>query len=135
MAGMAIKMVDAFFKQNGINTDIVDEETLHVGTGFEGSKMDMYFAFEEDSNVHITGLNFIEIPEGRIEQMYKVVNEANDKFAYIKFTVDEEHRQIIARDDAVIQLDSCGGECLELSFRMVKVVESAYPTFMKSIWA
>ena len=71
----------------------------------------------------------------KFDPMYKVVNECNDTYKHVKFVLDTEHSQINARDDDVIQLDSCGPECFELMIRMVKVVEAAYPKFMKAIWA
>ena len=49
--------------------------------------------------------------------------------------LDTEHNQIIARDDEIIQLDTCGPECYELMVRMVKIVEDAFPLFMKAMWA
>jgi hypothetical protein len=67
--------------------------------------------------------------------MYKVVNECNDTYNYEKFVLIEKHSQICVRDDAVIQLDSCGEECYELMMRMAMVVDDAYPKFMKAIWA
>ena len=44
-------------------------------------------------------------------------------------------RGINARCDNIIQLDTCGENCYELMIRMLKIVEDAYPSFMKALWA
>lgn len=98
--------------------------------------MDMYFQFDDsDTHVHVEGLNFIKVPESKYDKLYKLLNECNDQYAHIKFVLDTENGQIVARDDDIIQLDTCGEECYELTYRMLKVVEDAYPKFMKAIWA
>ena len=80
-------------------------------------------------------MNFITVPENKYDAMYKTVNQCNDDYTHIKFVLDTKDGQINAREDAVIQLDSCGEECFELMIRMVRVVEDAFPKFMKAMWA
>lgn len=136
MAGMAAKMVAAYFEAQDTKPNVLKEDLLRLGWEIEGGSMDVFFDFDEsDTHVHLEGLNFIKVPENKYDAMYKVLNECNDNYSHIKFVLDTEHGQINARDDAVIQLDSCGEECFELMIRMVKVVEDAFPKFMKAIWS
>ena len=136
MAGMAAKMVLAYFEAKGTAAKELDEDLLRIGWNIEGGSMDIFFKFDEsDSHVHLEGLNFVSVPENKYDAMYKVVNECNDTYNHVKFVLDTEHGQINARDDDVIQLDSCGEECFELMIRMVSIVENALPKFMKAIWA
>ena len=136
MAGMAAKMVSKFFESQDTKAQELEEGLLVIGWGFNGGQIRIFFKFDEsDTHVHLEGMDFINVSEDKYDSMYKVINECNDKYNHIKFVLDTEHGQICARDDDIIQLDSCGPECFELMIRMVKVVEDAYPMFMKAMWA
>jgi glutathionylspermidine synthase len=136
MAGMAKKMVLTYFESKDVHPQELDDNVIKVSWGLKGTSIDIFFEFDEsDTHVHIDGTNFIQVPEDKFNAMYKVVNECNDTYSYEKFVLIEKHSQICVRDDAVIQLDSCGEECYELMMRMAMVVDDAYPKFMKAIWA
>ena len=136
MAEMALKLVAQYLESKDTKASQVDDDVLRIGWNFEGSSIDIFFQFDEsDTHVHLEGINFVTVPEDKYDRMYKVLNQVNNEYKLVKFTLDEENGQIIARDDAVIQLDSCGEECFELMIRMVQIVEDAYPTLMKGIWA
>lgn len=136
MAEMAKKVVLAYFESKETRAAEVREDIIRVGWNFEGGSIEIYFQFDEsDSHVHLEGVNFIKVPENKYDAMYKVLNDVNDQYKHVKFVLDTENGQLNARDDAVIQLDTCGEECFELMIRMVQVVEDAYPTFMKAMWS
>ena len=136
MGSMAAKIVSQYFENQDTSANVVDEDVLRIGWNFEGGSIDIFFQFDEaDEHVHIEGFNFIRVPEEKYDSMYKVLNEMNDKYNHVKFVLDTEGGQLNARDDAVIQLDSCGEECFELMIRMVQIVQDAYPYFMKAMWA
>lgn len=136
MAGIAAKLVSHFFESQDTKANELQDDLLRIGWGFDGGSLEIFFKFDEtDTHVHLEGLNFINVPENKYDAMYKVLNECNDQYTHVKFVLDTESGQINARDDDVIQLDSCGPECFELMIRMVKVVEDAYPKFMKAMWA
>ncbi|MCR5324701.1 MAG: YbjN domain-containing protein [Lachnospiraceae bacterium] len=135
MAGLAEKMIVDFFEAKEIHPEVLDGY-FRVGWSIEGTSIDVFFVVDEDdTHVHLRGLNFVKIPESKFEKMYQVVNTLNDEYNYVKFIVDTEHETIAARDDAVIQLDSCGEESFELMMRMVGIVQDAYPEIMKALWA
>ncbi len=136
MAGMAAKMVKQYFETQDTTPQQVKEDLLRIGWNFNGGSIQIFFHFdEEDAHVHLEGTDFVKVPEEKFDAMYKVLNELNDKYIHVKFVLDTEDGQINARDDDVIQLDSCGPECFELMIRMVQIVEDAYPVLMKAMWA
>lgn len=136
MAGMAAKMVLAFFETQETKATELRDDLIRVGWNFDGGTMEIFLQFDEsNTHVHLEGMNFIKVPENKYDNLYKILNECNDTYSHVKFVLDTEDGQINARDDDVIQLDSCGEECFELMIRMLRVVEDAYPKFMKAIWA
>lgn len=136
MAGMAAKVVASFFEAQDTKAVELNENLLRIGWNFDGGSIVIFFDFaEDDSHVHLEGMDFITVPEDKFDKMYKVLNECNDRYKHVKFVLDTDNGHICARDDDVIQIDSCGPECFELMIRMVKIVEDAYPIFMKAMWA
>ena len=136
MSGMAAKMVSQFFESKNIKLNEIRDDLCVIGWDFEGGSIQIFFSFDEtDTHVHLEGMHFIKIPSDKYDSVYKVLNECNAEYVHVKFILDTKSGQIIARDDDIIQLDSCGPECFELMIRMVQIVEDAYPKFMKVIWA
>ena len=138
MAEMAAKMVSQFFEAQDTRANEVQEGVLRIGWSFDGGTIEIFFDFDEtDTHVHLEGLNFIKVPEDKFDSLalYKTINECNCTYTHVKFVLDTENGQILARDDDVIQLDSCGPECYELMMRMVRIVQDAFPKFMKAMWA
>jgi hypothetical protein len=136
MAGMAAKLVAGFFESRDIKVNVMEDNIFRIGWSFNGGTLDIYFSFDEtDTHVHLEGMNFIKVTEDKFDKMYKVLNECNFKYSHVKFVLDPSDGLISARDDALIQLDTCGAECFELMIRMLRIVEDAYPTFMKAMWA
>lgn len=136
MAGMAVKLVEQYLSSQDVNVKEIRDDLIVTGWSFDGGSIQVYFAFDEDDeHVHLEGLGFLKTPKEKFDAMYRVLNECNNRFTHVKFVLDTEDGEIMARDDDVIQLDSCGPECYELMIRMVGVVEEAYKSFMKAIWA
>lgn len=139
MAGMATKIVKGYFEDQGLKVDERNELTLRLGWGLRSAgngSIDIFFNFyEDDSRVHVEGINFCNVPEDKFDRMYKLMNDFNAHYSFVSFYLDEEHQQITAQVDAVIQLDTCGEECNELMERILAVVEDAYPEIMKTIWS
>lgn len=133
---MAAKMVSAFFEGQDTKAHELREDLLMIGWGFSGGSIRIFFNFDEScTHVHLEGIDFIKVPEEKYDAIYKTLNECNDQYSHVKFVLDTEDGHIAARDDDIIQLESCGEECFELMIRMVKVVEDAYPKFMKALYA
>lgn len=138
MANMAAKMFTSLLEEQELTYTFVDEEesAVRVGWKLKASKLSIFFKFSEDgANVHFEGHEFLNLPEDNIELMYKICNQCNRDYRWVKFTVNEDAREVVVEGDAVIQLDTCAQECLELMIRTTQIVEDAYPKFMKALWA
>ncbi len=133
---MAAKMVSAYFEEKETQLNEIREDLLVIGWEIKGGSIRVFFSFDESgTHVHLEGRGFVKVPSDRYDAIYKTLNECNDAYVHVKFVLDTESGEICARDDDIIQLDSCGEECFELMIRMVQVVEDAYPKFMKALYA
>lgn len=139
MESKALKLVSETLESKGIRADMVADNVLKTDWEFAYGRMVLFLQIDdEDSHVHLEGINFIKIPEDRYMVIYKTLNECNDAYNHVKFVLNTsgpDVGQISAREDDIIQLDSCGPECFEMMLRIVRIVEDAYPKFMKVLWS
>jgi len=138
MANAAVQLFSAFMEAKDLSVQVLekDENACRVGFELENTHVQIFLDFSEDgTDVHFTGVDFVKIPQDKAETVYKVCNDCNSQFRWVKFTWDEEHKCVDCVADAVIQLDSCAEECFEIVMRMAGIIDKAYPTFMKAIWA
>ena len=89
---------------------------------------------DNDRTVGLRAFSILKIPDSKVNNMFAVVNALNQKYRWIKFIIDEEDNTLTAADDAVVQLDSCGDEVMELCLRFASIVDEAYPEIMASIF-
>ncbi|MCD8105185.1 MAG: YbjN domain-containing protein [Lachnospiraceae bacterium] len=136
---MAAKVTQAYLESKSLKTKVMGEDGEALIAYFGCKNVDslqIVLVFnDKGTNVHIMGREFCKIPEDKKPAMYKVCSELNSQFRWVKFYVKEDENTVVADDDAVIQLDSCGAECFELMLRMSSIIDDAYPILMKAVWA
>lgn len=138
MAKEAATVFTAYLDSQEVNWSWQNEEDklIRVGWKLENTKIAMFFFFDEDNtNLHIVGRDFLNMPSDKFEKMCIISNEVNTKFRWAKFTVDKDDEEVLCEMDAVIQLDSCAEEAYELMVRMTQIVDEAYAIYMKGLWA
>lgn len=128
-------LVLEYLKTKDLKVKKEEERMLFLRFTIKGGTVDLYVQFDESGkHVHLQGINFIKVPEEKYTDIYPAINQANDTFKNVKFILKEQYGQIIAKDDGVIDLETCGEETFELIIVMIKVIQDAYPALMKAIW-
>lgn len=141
MATMASKIVESYFEEKGSKAHVVEDDLLKAGWNLSNNaSIDVFMEFLDDTHVHLEGINYAAIPSSKLDDMYKVVNGLNIKYKNVKFVLishedNPENNTICLRDDAVIQLDTCGEEVYELVQMLLAIADNAYPIIMKALWA
>ncbi len=136
---LAGKVVEAFLKSQDIRTERLEEDVSVLRVGFsmnnkESIRIIMFFS-EDCSDIKFRAFNLAKFPEEKKDAMYKVCNDLNIHFRWIKFFVEEDDNTITAEDDAVIQLDSCGQEAMRCILQLARISDDAYPIIMKAIYS
>ena len=130
MSSMAAKITAAYFDSKNMDF-MISEDFTSITTQFDLENTDginVFIRFDpDDHTVNLTTSNIITFPETKLPEMLALSNALNCQFRWIKFVVDEQNKSIIAQDDAVIQLDSCGEEVFECSLHFAKIVDADYP--------
>jgi hypothetical protein len=135
---MALKMTTAYLDSKNVKYTVVDEDSrVRVGYRVENrGNLDVIVIFDKsEDSVALRSFDFCKIPDTKKEAIYEVCSKMNMEYRWIKFFVDERDNTVTLSADAVIQLESCGEEILELVNRMVSIGDDAYPNFMKALWA
>lgn len=138
MANAALKLFAAYLESNDYRYQILDDEetVLRVGIATKQFKMDFFFEFSDDcTEVGIKAFGFAPVTEDKFVPMYKLCNELNQTYKHACFFVEEDLNQIGVSDEDVIQLDSAAEECYELLMRLANIIDDAFPTIMKALWA
>ena len=138
MASQSTELFLAYLETQGMKGNLLDDEKniVRVGLGLKNTQIAVFFQFsDDDTDAHIEGREFAKIPSDQIEKAYKICNNLNDSYRWVKFVWDEQANDLACRCDAVIQLDSCAEEVYELMARMATIVDEAYPQIMKALWA
>lgn len=135
----ALRMTAAYFDSKGFKYQIEeDRDVMRISFGKldnkDGLKILVFFD-EDNRTVAIRSFDYVSFPESKIGNMYALCSKMNKNFRWVKFYVDEEDNTITISDDAVVMLDSVGDELYELVMRMTSIADTAYPEFMKAVWA
>ena len=137
MSNMSAKMVASYFQNENLKFDIdgEDEEIIRINfnaDNVESVRISLFFD-KEDKNVAIRSFNICKVEEAKKAKIYQVMSKLNDDFRWVKFSIDENDNTVTASTDAVIRMDVAGEICYELVFRMVNIVDDAYPEIMKAL--
>lgn len=139
MSNMSAKMVASYFQNDGLKFEMDgdDEEIIRINfnaDNVESVRISLFFD-KEDKNVAVRSFNICKVEESKKPKIYEVCSKLNDDFRWVKFSIDEKDNTVTASVDAVIRMDVAGEICHELVFRMVNIVDDAYPQIMKALWA
>ena len=139
MANTAAKMTAAYLDSKGMRYEIVGDNEEAIRTGFKMFNMDnirIFVIFDEDcTSCSIKTFDYIKIPKEKYDKIYKVLNQMNHDFRWIKFFLNEEEGYVVILDDAVIQLDTCGEEVFRCMQQLAAVADEAYPRIQKELWS
>ena len=134
MANNVVDNVLKFLERQEMVVWKLGADALMVCTGFDGIGVDILIYFYEGKKVvNIDGANFIEIPQKKYDDIYKVLNECNAMHTFVKYVLDIEEGQINISARIEIQDDKCGAQCYVAMQLMLDCLQEAYPKFKEAI--
>lgn len=139
MENKLAKLTTAFFDSIDLSYDLDGENREVIKTGFGGldniSGVRIIFIFDDDEHsVHLIAPQIVKVPADKFDKIYKVINEINQKFRWVKFYMDKDG-DVMVDADCILDMETCGQECLEIMQRTANIADSAYPILMKEIWS
>ena len=127
----------AFMDKNDVKYTELDERAVSLSFSSDvvpqGVRVLVIFDSDNKNTVHFIVGGIAKVPEAKFAAALLAVNEANSKYRWVKFYIDDE-MSVIADDDAVVDMNSVGQEIVSMAFRMSDIVDDVYPSFMKAIY-
>lgn len=100
------------------------------------TKYDIVFLFDPEHMVQIMVPEILSCPQNKFLELLNVCNRQNAKFRWFKYYLTEARDSFSLRiqSDLYIDPDNSGRICMDIMLRMIRVIDEAYPEFMKTIW-
>lgn len=133
---------------------IISEELDNCGlkykTGFTDSYEAIQLVFEgentstllrlifTDNQTHIKlrSNNIAKIPSSKTDDGYRLINELNSEYNFVKFEIDEDNDIFSTWDfPHSVSDDNIGKIAKEMILIMHKIIDVSYPEIMKRIWS
>lgn len=114
-----------------------DDGKVVVSCGVNGksARYDLFFIFDADGrSMGIRTPELAKVPIDKKLPIMDLINQLNMRFRWIKFFIDGEEN-INAQIDTVLRGDAPGKTGVEMMVRMFKIIDEAYPQFMRTIWS
>ena len=122
----------------GIKYSELDNTTVSiVYAGEKAPSISILVSFDADGN-NYSEFGCYSIGAVKKDEKYAnaivLCNDLNKQYRWVKFFVDD-NRNIVAKADAILEYSSAGSTCLEMVTRLVSIIDSCYPDFMKLMWS
>lgn len=136
----ATRAIAAAFDKEGIKYNVSTgngSSTVQVkysGDNFNSLEI-LFISKDDDNDVAVRSWAFVSgVSQEKRGKILETVNAMNDKFRYVKFTLDKD-QDVNIEYDIPISTTEVGALASEICHRMVSIADDAYPEFMKAMWA
>ena len=127
----------SFLDREGIRYNEGNNEIISITYSAENTNsIEVFVRFDEDGKNRVTLVSFAigEFPQAQFAKALVTCNMMNRKYRWVKFYINDNNC-IAVSSDAILDEETCGDECMEYVIRIVKIIDGAYPEFMKARWA
>ena len=115
----------------------VDNEfKLHVVFNADNAPsitVNVIFDKDGEGKVRFVVWSIGKFPESKLGAGMVACNALNAKYRWVKFYIDSDDEGC-AEMDAIVDEDTAGEECHELLYRVVNIVDEAYPEIMRALY-
>lgn len=126
-----------YLDMKGVKYTVDNEYKLHVSFSADNtSSIVVNVIFDKEGNgiVRFVVWSIGKFPESKIGAGMVACNELNKKYRWVKFYIDADDEGC-AEMDAIVDEETAGQECHELLYRVVNIVDEAYPDIMRALYA
>ncbi|MCI6093894.1 MAG: YbjN domain-containing protein [Christensenellales bacterium] len=129
------------FDREGIKytTNTLSSGSSYVSASFTGDNakgVDVSFlSSDNDNDVSVRAFSVVKFSEAKIPAMILLANQLNNKYRFVKFTVDTDDQDLNVEYDFPEKTDDVGRTAVELFWRFAKIIDEAYPQMMKTLWS
>lgn len=129
--------IQSAFAAGGIKCRIVEgPKSSAVEAGYSCDQVTFIVKFistDDKNDVAVRVFELVKAPSDRRAQVLEAVNELNDHYRFLTFSLDKDSR-VDVRYDLTQSTENVGAVARELFIRFARIIEKAYPVLMKAIW-
>ena len=134
----ATEEIAEFFEEKDVHFSISEtEESSRVVASVvvDYAAFTVYFISSDETNdVSVRVPHYVRFKEQNRRDMLRIANRMNDKYRFVKFTVNDDAESITIEYDFAEKTENIGPAAEELFRRLMQIAEEAYPEFMRAIW-
>ncbi len=130
------KLFMNYMDANGIKYTDRDNNVVRVSYNGDNLQSIPVYVFFDKEGKPLVQFRCWEIANfnNKAEQAYRVCNELNATYRWVKFYMDKDS-DIICECDAYIDENTCGSVCMNMVRRVVNITDEAYPDLMRARFA
>lgn len=134
----ATEEIADFFSEKEIHFSVQendDSSRITASAVVDYTTFTAYFISNDDTNdVSVRVPHFVRYKAKNRRDMLRIANRMNDKYRFVKFTVNDEAESVTIEYDFAEKTENIGPAAEELFRRVMQIAEEAYPEFMRAIW-
>ena len=129
------------FDREGIKytTNTLSSRSSYVSASFTGDNakgVDVSFLSSDHANdASVRAFSVVKLSEAKIPAMILLANQLNNKYRFVKFTVDTDDQALNVDYDFRAKTHDVGRTAVALFWRFAKIIDEAYPQMMKTLWS
>lgn len=136
MANSVIDRVLEFLEVEEIKAYKLEDDGLGVCMELEDISVEMMLYYDENQRmVTIDSIDFLEIPQSKYDDIYKLINEFNFKDMFNKYVLDTEDGQMCVSTRIDIRDDDCVRQCYVALRYMAECLQEVHPKFIEVLEA
>lgn len=135
----AIREIQTEFRKAGLKCGVENKEDSWIlQAGMAGEKATYQFLFikkgESGNDVSVLVLGLPTFPRDKILKAYRVLNDLQEEYRFIRFTVRSEGH-VVAEYDFPTAFAPIGGGAVEMILRLTKILDECYPVIARAVWS
>lgn len=138
MANKAAEIAQKYFDSINFSYTVTGDDGEALRAAFElknRTDLDLMMIFDPTANsCAIRSFGIAKIQEGTEDKIYALLNRLNAQFRWVKFTLIDGTRTIVAADDLLLEEKTIGEETFSHCMQMARIIDEAYPEIMQTIW-
>lgn len=87
-----------------------------------------FFFNSDESHCSIRVWDIITFGDADFAKVLRTVNSLNEKYKYVKFSVDEDDNTVTASMDLIYNTEAAGQVVTEAMLRSMQIIEDSYPS-------
>lgn len=133
----SIRKIHQAFDQKGLK-HLTEEKngSWIIFTGMNGEEGNYRFLYVKDddtgNDVAVRCMTGVNVPRNRVATVLAMLNEFQQQYRYLKFTLDKDNDVMVSYDFPVAYSD-IGAGGLDMLFRMTAILDKCYPQLMQAI--